>query len=177
MNPAVAAALLSRTPPAKKPEQPPKPAVGPDLVAAAGGPEALQELVRKERLRRQQEAATAPAEAPPARIMEPPSLEELQASMPPEVLGSALAAMARAQMRLPRPPKEKPKPVTFRPTGAATVAERIDAALAALDGLELDPPKGVTCHQRRWANKVGYALGAARRELERAKALAEDRPA
>ena len=48
MNPAVAAALLSRTTPAKKPEPPPKPAVGPDLVAAAGSPEALQELVRQE---------------------------------------------------------------------------------------------------------------------------------
>jgi hypothetical protein len=48
MNPAVAAALLSRATPAKKPEQLPKPAVGPALVAAAGGPEALQELVRQE---------------------------------------------------------------------------------------------------------------------------------
>jgi hypothetical protein len=55
------------------------------------------------------------------------------------------------------------------------VAERV--ALEALDGLELAIPKGVTCHQRRWANKVGYALGAARRELERAKALAESKPA
>ena len=45
MNPAVAAALLSRTTPAKKLEPSPKPVVGPDLVAAAGGPEALQELV------------------------------------------------------------------------------------------------------------------------------------
>jgi hypothetical protein len=80
-------------------------------------------------------------------------------------------------MRLPRPPKEKPRPVTFTPTDPATAAERIEAALAVLDGLELDPPKGVTCHQRRWANKVGYALGAARRELERAQALAEGRPA
>src|SRR5215207_1409731 len=122
MNPATAAALLSRTPPAKKPEQPPKPAVGPDLVAAAGGPEALQELVRKEKLRRQQQAATAPAKAPPARIPEPPTLEQLQASLPPEVLGSALAAMARAQVRLPRPPKVKPEPVTFRPTDSAIVA-------------------------------------------------------
>jgi hypothetical protein len=92
MNPAVAAALLSRATPAKKPEPLPKPAVGPDLVAAAGGPEALQELVRQEKLRRQA-AATAPPEAPSARILEPPTLEQLQASMPPEVLGSALAAM------------------------------------------------------------------------------------
>jgi hypothetical protein len=104
-------------------------------------------------------------------------VEQLQASMPPEVLGSALAAMARAQVRLPRPPKVKPKPVVFRPTDPATVAERIEAALAALDGLELAIAKGVTCHQRRWANKVGYALGAARRELERARALAEGKPA
>jgi hypothetical protein len=72
-----------------------------------------------------------------------------------------------------RRPKEKPQRRVFKPTDAATVAEQIEAALAALDGLELDPPKGVTCHQRRWANKVGYALGAARRELERARALAE----
>jgi hypothetical protein len=174
MNPAVAAALLSRTTLAKKPEPLPKPVVGPDLVAAAGGPEALQELVRQEKLRRQA-AATAPAEAPPARIPEPPTLEQLRAGLPPEVLGSALAAMARAQVRLPRPPKVKPAPVTFRPTDPATVAERIEAALAALDGLELAIPKGVTCHQRRWANKVSYALGAARRELERA--LAKGRPA
>jgi hypothetical protein len=102
-------------------------------------------------------------------------LEQLRAGLPPEVLGSALAAMARAQVRLPRPPKVKPAPVTFRPTDPATVAERIEAALAALDGLELAIPKGVTCHQRRWANKVSYALGAARRELERA--LAKGRPA
>jgi hypothetical protein len=108
---------------------------------------------------------------------EPPTLEQLQASMPVEALASALAAMARAQVRLPRPPKVKPRPVTFMPTDPTTVAERIEAALAALDGLELNPPKGVTCHQRRWANKVGYALSAARRELERAKALAEGKPA
>jgi hypothetical protein len=80
--------------------------------------------------------------------------------------------MARAQAMQPRPKPPKPKPVTFQPTDPATVAERIDAALAVLDGLELAIPKSVTCHQRRWANKVGYALGGARRELERAKALA-----
>jgi hypothetical protein len=176
MNPAVAAALLSRATPAKKPAPLPQPAVGPDLVAAAGGPEALQELVRQEKLRRQA-AVTAPPEAPPARITEPPSLEQLQASLPSEVLGSALAAMARAQVRLPRPPKVKPKPVVFTPTDPATVAERVALALEALDGLELDPPKGVTCHQRRWANKVSYALGVARRELERARVLAEGKPA
>jgi hypothetical protein len=176
MNPAVAAALLSRTPPAKKPAPLPKPVVGPDLVAAAGGPEALQELERKEKLRRQA-AATALPEATPARIMEPPTLEELRASMPVEALASSLAAMARAQVRLPRPPAKKPEPVAFRPTDPATVAERVALALEAIDGLELAIPKGVTCHQRRWANKVGYALGAARRELERAKALAESKPA
>jgi hypothetical protein len=128
-------------------------------------------------VRRRQEAATAPAAALPARIPEPPTLEELRASMPVEALASSLAAMARAQARRPRPPKVKPEPVVFRPTDPAAVTERIEAALEALDGLELDPPKGVTCHHRRWANKVGYALGAARRELERARALAEDRPA
>jgi hypothetical protein len=173
MNPAVAAALLSRTTPAKKPEPLPKPAVGPDLVAAAGGPEALQELVRKEKLRRQQQASAAAPEPPPARIPEPPALEELRASMPVEALASSLAAMARAQVRLPRPRKAKPKPVVFRPTAPAIVAKRVALALEALDGLELVITKGVTCHQRRWANKVGYALGAARRELERARALAE----
>jgi hypothetical protein len=177
MNPATAAALLSRMTPVKKPEPSPRSAVGPDLVAAAGGPEALQELVRKEKLRRQQQAPTVPPEAPPARIPEPPTLEELRASMPVEALASSLAAMARAQVRLPRPPKVKPESVMFRPTDPATVAERVALALEALDGLELAILKGVTCHQRRWANKVGYALGAARRELERAKALAEGRPA
>jgi hypothetical protein len=80
-------------------------------------------------------------------------------------------------MRLPRPPKVKSQPVVFRPTDPAIVAERIEAALAALDGLELTIPKGVTCHQRRWTNKVGYTLGAARRELERARVLVESRPA
>jgi hypothetical protein len=173
MNPAVAAALLSRTTPAKKPEPLPKPAVGPDLVAAAGGPEALQELVRKEKLRRQQQAPTALPEAPPARIPEPPTLEELRASMPVEALASSLAAMARAQVRLPRPPKVKPKPVVFRPTATEVVAEQVALALEALDGLELAIPKGMTCPQRRWANKVSYAVDAARRELERAKALAK----
>jgi hypothetical protein len=177
MNPAVAAALLSRTTPAKKPEPLPKPAVGPDLVAAAGGPEALQELVRKERLRRQQEAAVAPPEAPPAPAIEPPTYEALQDLVATRGGIAALRAMARAQVRLPRPPKVKPQPVTFTPTDPATVAERVALALEALDGLELAILKGVTCHQRRWANKVGYALGAARRELERAKALAEGRPA
>jgi hypothetical protein len=103
-------------------------------------------------------------------------LEYLRASMPVEVLASSLAAMARAQVRLPRPPAKKPEPVVFTPTDPVTVAERVALALEALDGLELDLPKGVTCHQRRWANKVGYALGAARRELERAKALVEGKP-
>jgi hypothetical protein len=170
MNPAVAAALLSRTTPAKKLEQLPKPPVGPDLVAAAGGPEALQELVRQEKLRRQREA-------PPARTTEPPTLEELRASMPVEALASSLAAMARAQVRLPRSSRVKPKPVTFTPTAPATVAERVALALEAIEGLELAIPKGMTCPQRRWANQLAHALGAARRELERARALAEDRPA
>jgi hypothetical protein len=177
MNPAVAAALLSRTTPAKKPEPLPKPAVGPDLVAAAGGPEALQELVRKEKLRRQQQASAAAPEPPPARIPEPPALEELRASMPVEALASSLAAMARAQVRLPRPPKEKLKPVTFTPTDPATVAMQIEAAVAALDGIDVQVPKRTICRQRRYANQLAHALGAARRELERAKALAEGKPA
>jgi hypothetical protein len=101
-------------------------------------------------------------------------LEELRAGMPPEVLGSALVAMARAQVRLPRPPKVKPRPVTFTTTDPAIVVERVALALEALDGLELAIPKSVTCHQRRWANKVSHAVDAARRELERAKALAGD---
>jgi hypothetical protein len=79
--------------------------------------------------------------------------------------------MARAQAMQPRPKPQKPKPVTFQPTDPATVAERVALALEALDGLELAIPKGMTCPQRRWANKVGYVLGAARRELERAKVL------
>jgi hypothetical protein len=183
MNPATAAALLSRGAPivdnvnSREPEQPPKPAVGPELVAAAGGPEALQELVRQEKLRREQEAAVAAPEATPAPAIEPPTYEALRDLVATRGGIAALRAMARAQAMQPRPKPQKPKPVTFQPTDPAIVAERVALALEALDGLELDPPKGVTCHQRRWANKVGYALGAARRELERAKALAEDRPA
>jgi hypothetical protein len=80
--------------------------------------------------------------------------------------------MARAQVRLPRPPKVKPEPVVFRPTAPAIVVERVALALEALDGLELAIPKGMTCPQRRYANQLAHALGAARRELERAKALA-----
>ncbi len=159
MNPAVAAALLSRTTPAKK------------------APDDCKELSPSSAPPRPLQAPTGAPEAPSARITEPPTLEQLQASMPPEVLGSALAAMARAQVRLPRPPKVKPEPVVFRPTATEVVAERVALALAALDGLELAIPKGVACHQRRWANKVSHALGAARRELERARALAEGRPA
>ena len=85
--------------------------------------------------------------------------------------------MARAQVRLPRPPKVKPERPRFVPTATEVVAERVALALEALDGLERAIPKGMTCPQRRWANKVGYALGAARRELERARALAEGKPA
>jgi hypothetical protein len=177
MNPAVAAALLSRTTPARKPEPSPKPPVGPDLVAAAGGPEALQELVRQEKLRRQQQASAAAPEAPPVPAIEPPTYEALQDLVATRGGIAALRAMARAQAMQPRPKPPKPKPVTFTPTDPATVAERVALALEAIDGLELAIPKGVTCHQRRWANKVGYALGAARRELERAKALAESKPA
>jgi hypothetical protein len=179
VRPSVAAALLSRTIPAKKPEQRPKPAVGPDLVAAAGGPEALQELVRQEKLRRQQQqAAVAAPEATPAPAIEPPTYDTLRDLVATRGGVAALAAMAKAQAAMmPQRPKEKPHRPVFRPTAPATVAERIEAAMAALDGLELAIPKSVTCHQRRWANKVGYALSAARRELERARALAEGKPA
>jgi hypothetical protein len=152
--PSVAAALLSRTPSAEKPEPlpssvPPKP----------------------------QQAAVAVPEATPAPAIEPLTYEALQDLVATRGGLAALRAMARAQVRLPRPPKVKPKPAVFRPTATEVVAERVALALEALDGLELAIPKGVTCHQRRWANKVGYALGAARRELERAKALAESKPA
>ena len=78
---------------------------------------------------------------------------------------------------MPRRQKEKPKPVVFTPTDPAVVVQRVALALEALDGLALDPPKGVTCHQRRYANQLAHALGTARRELERAKALAEGKPA
>ena len=177
MNPAVAAALLSRATPAKKPEPLLKPAVGPDLVAAAGGPEALQALVRQEKLRRQQQAAVAAPEATPAPAIEPPTYDTLRDLVATRGGLAALRAMARAQAMQPRLKPQKSKPVTFQPTDPAIVAERVALALEALDGLELDPPKGVTCHYRRWANKVGYALGGARRELERAKALAEGKSA
>jgi hypothetical protein len=62
----------------------------------------------------------------------------------------------------------KPKREPFVPTDPRVVADRIETALAALDGLELQPRKGLRCHQRRWTNRVGYAVNAARRELERA---------
>jgi hypothetical protein len=78
---------------------------------------------------------------------------------------------------MPRREKPKLEPVTFTPTATEVVAERVALALEALGGLALAIPKGMTCPQRRWANKVDYALGAARRELERAKALAEGKPA
>jgi hypothetical protein len=155
MNPAVAAALLSQTTPAKKARY------DRDGLLPSSAPPKLQQ------------APTALPEAPPARTPEPPILEELRASMPVEALASSLAAMARAQVRLPRPPKVKPKPVVFRPTATEVVAEQVALALEALDGLELAIPKGMTCPQRRWANKVSYAVDAARRELERAKALAK----
>jgi hypothetical protein len=179
MNPAVAAALLSRTAPAKKPEPLPKPAVGPELVAAVGSPEALQGLVRQERqekLRRQQQAAVAAPEATPALAIEPPTYEALQDLVATRGGLAALRTMARAQAMQPRPKPQKPKPVTFTPTDPVIVAERVVLALEAIEGLELAIPKGMTCPQRRWANKVGYALGAARRELERARVLAAGRP-
>jgi hypothetical protein len=94
-----------------------------------------------------------------------------------EALASSLAAMARAQARLPRPPKVKPEPVVFRPTDPATVAERIEASLAALDGVDVQVPKNTICRQRRWANQLAHTLSAARRELERARVLAEGKPA
>ena len=116
MNPAVAAALLSRTPPAKKLEPLPKPAVGPDLVAAAGGPEALLELVRQEKLRRQQEAAVAAPEATLAPATEPSSYDTLRDLVATPGGLAALRAMARAQAMQPRPKPQKPKPVVFTPT-------------------------------------------------------------
>jgi hypothetical protein len=79
--------------------------------------------------------------------------------------------MARAQAQQPRPPK--PKPVVFRPTDPATVAMRIGAALEALDGLELEPPFGMACHQRRYANQLHHAVAAVRRELLKALAVAQ----
>jgi hypothetical protein len=177
MNPAVAAALLSRATPAKKLEQPAKPAVGPDLVAAAGGPEALQELVRQEKLRRQQQAAVAAPEAPPAPATEPPSYDTLRDLVATPGGLAALRAMARAQAMQPRPKPQKPKPVVFTPTDPDTIVQRVMGALELLDGIDVQVPKNTICRERRWANKVSYAVDAARRELERAKALAEGKPA
>jgi hypothetical protein len=80
--------------------------------------------------------------------------------------------MAKAQVSaMPRRPKEKPQREVFVPTDPAVVVMRIEQALAALDGLELDIPKGVTCPQRAWANKLHHAIEAARRELIRASVL------
>jgi hypothetical protein len=81
--------------------------------------------------------------------------------------------MAKAQVSaMPRRPKEKPQREVFVPTDPAVVVQRIEAALAQLEGLELTPRKGAACSQRRWTNRVGYAVNAARRELERALVLA-----
>jgi hypothetical protein len=93
--------------------------------------------------------------------------------MPVEALASSLAAMARAQAMQPRPPKPKPEPVVFTPTDPATVAMRIGAALEALDGLELEPPFGMACHQRRYANQLHHAVAAVQRELLKALAVAQ----
>jgi hypothetical protein len=73
---------------------------------------------------------------------------------------------------MPQRPKEKPQPEVFRPTDAAVVAQRIEMALAALDGIDVQVPKNTICRQRRYANQLAHALGAARRELERALVLA-----
>jgi hypothetical protein len=81
--------------------------------------------------------------------------------------------MARAQAMQPRPKPQKPKPVTFTPTDPAIAAERVALALETLDGLELEPPFGMVCHQRRYANQLHHAVAAARRELERALAVAQ----
>ena len=59
--------------------------------------------------------------------------------------------------------------MVFTPTDSAIVAERVALALEALDVLQLDPPKGVTCHQRRWANQLHHAVSGARRELLKAQ--------
>jgi hypothetical protein len=84
--PSVAAALLSRTPSAEKPEPlpssvPPKP----------------------------QQAAVAVPEATPAPAIEPLTYEALQDLVATRGGLAALRAMARAQVRLPRPPKVKRK--------------------------------------------------------------------
>jgi hypothetical protein len=162
MNPMTAAALVSRMTSTKKPEPWPSSAdAQPGLVPP-----------------KPQVAAAAAPEAPPAPAAAPPSYEALQDLVAAPGGIAALRAAASAYVSsMPRREKPKLEPVTFQPTDPVIVAERVALALEALDGLALDPPKGVTCHQRRWANKVGYALGAARRELERAKVLAEDRPA
>lgn len=85
---------------------------------------------------------------------------------------TALRAMARAQVSaMPRRQKEKPRAEVFTPTDPAVAVRRIEQALAALDGIDVQVPKNTICRQRRYANQLVHALGAARRELERALVL------
>ncbi len=72
---------------------------------------------------------------------------------------------------MPRRPKEKPQPEVFTPTDPAVVVQRIEAALAAISDQKLDIPRGMRCHQRRYANQLQHAVEAARRELERARGM------
>ena len=72
---------------------------------------------------------------------------------------------------MPRRPKEKPQPVVFVPTDPATVVQRIELALEALDGIDVQVPKNTICRQRRYANQLAHTLGAARRDLARALVL------
>jgi hypothetical protein len=58
------------------------------------------------------------------------------------------------------------------PTPLVTVGERVDTALAALEGLQVAAPKFVHSAERRRYHQVGYAVEVARGALERAKALA-----
>jgi hypothetical protein len=58
------------------------------------------------------------------------------------------------------------------PTSLAAVQERVTAALAPLDGLQVAAPRHVTSAERRRYHRIVHALETARAALERAKALA-----
>jgi hypothetical protein len=59
------------------------------------------------------------------------------------------------------------------PTSLATVQERITAALAQLEGLQVAAPRYMTSAERRRYRQIEYAVVTAREALLRVKRLAE----
>jgi hypothetical protein len=137
------------------------PATGAALLARGASGEAVEQPKPAAPQKHQQTAIAAP--------------ETLLAGLSVEQLGSPLAAMARAQARLPRPPRAKPAPPP--PTSMQEVRDRAAAALRELEPIATGNVQAVRIGDRRRYRQVSHAVDAARRELERAKALAEGKPA